>query len=155
MKQSHTKTPYTFYAAMVLLCLVLISTHLTGGLYARYTTHGDGEDAARVAAFDVTIDDHIPLSTTAAFTIQSITNTKYTVTVTNKSETVVRAVLTAQNQTNNLPINITISPAEQIIGMGENKTITMTVNWSSTPVSHTYAGLVDLILLTLTVEQVD
>ena len=40
-------------AALILLCLTLISTHLTCGLYARYTSSAAGSDSARVAKFDV------------------------------------------------------------------------------------------------------
>lgn len=39
--------------ALVLLCLTMLTTHLTGGLYARYTTTATGSDGARVARFDV------------------------------------------------------------------------------------------------------
>lgn len=39
--------------ALVLLCLTMLTTHLTGGLYARYTTTATGSDGARVAKFDV------------------------------------------------------------------------------------------------------
>ena len=37
--------------AGALLCLVMLSTHLMGGLYARYRTEGSGEDEARVIKF--------------------------------------------------------------------------------------------------------
>lgn len=37
--------------ACVLLCLTLLSTHLTGGLYAKYTTGTSAEDGARAAKF--------------------------------------------------------------------------------------------------------
>lgn len=39
--------------AAVLFCLVMFSTYLMGGLYARYVTRGGGDDSARVAKFDV------------------------------------------------------------------------------------------------------
>ena len=39
--------------AAVLFCMVMFSTYLMGGLYARYTVKGTGKDSARVAAFDV------------------------------------------------------------------------------------------------------
>lgn len=35
----------------VLLCLVMITTALMGGLFARYVTYGTGSDSARVAKF--------------------------------------------------------------------------------------------------------
>jgi hypothetical protein len=37
--------------AGALLCLVMLSTHLMGGLYARYRTEGSSEDEARVIKF--------------------------------------------------------------------------------------------------------
>ena len=39
------------FSVGVLLCLVLISTHFTAGIFARYTAVNSGSDAARVAAF--------------------------------------------------------------------------------------------------------
>lgn len=53
MKKATKKTPFVFYAGMVLLCLVLFSAHLTSGLYARYTSTATSSDSARVARFDV------------------------------------------------------------------------------------------------------
>lgn len=38
--------------ACVLFCLTLITTHMTGGLFAKYATHAEGSDSARVAAFN-------------------------------------------------------------------------------------------------------
>lgn len=53
MRKVTQKTPFVFYAGMVLLCLVLFSAHLTSGLYARYTSTSSAGDNARVAKFDV------------------------------------------------------------------------------------------------------
>lgn len=39
--------------AAVLFCMVMFSTYLMGGLYARYVTRDGGSDSARVAKFDV------------------------------------------------------------------------------------------------------
>ena len=38
-------------AAAVLLCLTMFSAHLTGGIYARYSTTASGSDSARVIKF--------------------------------------------------------------------------------------------------------
>ena len=40
-------------AALVLLMLTLVSSHITAGLYARYTGFAESSDGARVAKFDV------------------------------------------------------------------------------------------------------
>lgn len=52
MQKSNTRTPWVFYVGVVVLCCFLISTHFTGGLYAKYSTTAYGEDSARVAKFD-------------------------------------------------------------------------------------------------------
>lgn len=54
MKKLNSRTPVVFHVGLVLLCMVLFSTYLTGGLYARYTTSASGEDGARVAKFQIT-----------------------------------------------------------------------------------------------------
>lgn len=53
MKKSNTskKHPVPFYIAMVALCLLLVSTYMTSGLFARYATGISASDAARVAMF--------------------------------------------------------------------------------------------------------
>lgn len=53
MKKQNTKTPWVFYAGLILLCCVLISVHGTSSLYAKYMTIAEGSDEARVAKFDV------------------------------------------------------------------------------------------------------
>lgn len=68
--------------AAVLFCLVMISTHLMGGLYARYVTKGTGSDSARVAKFDVEGSG----SGEIALQAESTAEGKYTINVTNNSE---------------------------------------------------------------------
>ena len=53
MRKLNTRTPIAFHIGLVLFCLVLFSTYLTGGLYARYTTSASGSDSARVASFQI------------------------------------------------------------------------------------------------------
>ena len=50
-KELNKKQPILFYIGMFLLCLVLITSHMTCGLFARYTTTANGSDSARVAKF--------------------------------------------------------------------------------------------------------
>ena len=44
------------FAALILLLLTMITTHMTSGLYARYTDSATGSDSVRVAKFEVTCD---------------------------------------------------------------------------------------------------
>ena len=68
--------------AAVLFCLVMFSTYLMGGLYARYVTRSSGSDSARVAKFDVvgTGDGNVTVRG------ESAEDGRYTITVTNHSE---------------------------------------------------------------------
>lgn len=57
--------------AAILLCLVMISTHFTSGLYAKYTARSSTNDNARVASFVIETElDHISLGTSETPTLQ-------------------------------------------------------------------------------------
>ena len=76
-------------AALILLCLVLLSVYLMDGLYARYKTSGDGADSARVAKFDVDVkfkdgENRVDF-VTAKLAYDQATGT-YTIVVDNNSE---------------------------------------------------------------------
>lgn len=55
MKKSNKRAPLVFYFGVFVLCMTLFSSHMTGGLYARYTSSASGSDEARVAKFDVSV----------------------------------------------------------------------------------------------------
>ena len=52
-KKPKRKIPVPLSVAGVLLSLVLLSTHFTSGMYARYVTHAMGGDSAQIAVFRV------------------------------------------------------------------------------------------------------
>ena len=57
--------------AAILLCLVMISTHFTSGLYAKYTSRSSAASSARVASFSIDTDlDRIKLGSIDAPTLQ-------------------------------------------------------------------------------------
>lgn len=57
-RPSFTLGEKLLFTAGILFCLVLISTAMMGGLFARYTTSSSGHDNARVAKFgDLTITE--------------------------------------------------------------------------------------------------
>ena len=72
------------FLAGILFCLVMITTALMPGLFARYSATGEGEDNARVARFHVE-------GTGGAVTVARETreNGEYKLTVTNHSEVAV------------------------------------------------------------------
>lgn len=71
-------------AAAVLFCLVLITTAMMAGLFARYTAKAAKEDSARVAAFNVHTSGSGDLAVSCA-----VQDGTYTITVTTDSEVAV------------------------------------------------------------------
>ena len=68
--------------AGILFCLVLITTSMMSGLYARYTAEGKGEDSARVATFgDLVLEETGDFDGKAAMIIPGV-NLKKQATVT-------------------------------------------------------------------------
>lgn len=79
--------------ALACFCLVLLSIHLMGGLFAKYTSNGEGSDEARVAKFQVNVtgdvDDSVFVygassnSDNHSFTVENLSEVavKYDVTV--------------------------------------------------------------------------
>ncbi|MBR2310752.1 MAG: hypothetical protein IKA47_09515 [Oscillospiraceae bacterium] len=90
--------------ACVLLCLTLITTHMTGGLFARYTVTATGSDEARVAKFDVKskID-----KTEVAIECEPDGEGEFQLTVTNQSEVAVRYTVSL-NFYEELPSGVTV-----------------------------------------------
>lgn len=73
------------FAALILLLLTMITTHMTSGLYARYTASATGSDSVRVAKFEVTCDvERVAGTDTYILTVQnnSEVTVKYSVQVT-------------------------------------------------------------------------
>ena len=110
-KKRQTKVNVLLCTVAVLLCATLYSTHLVGGLYARYTTSGSSNDSARVAAFNIeeegtlfqTVQAEIKPGSTAAQNVDLIIN--------NKSEVAVQCDIQVTNVTGNLPeMEFTLGP---------------------------------------------
>lgn len=89
--KSKTRFPVPMMVAAALLWLVLISIHLTSGMFARYTVNARDEGSARAAAFNVSAeaDASSPVSIIADGTDNN-GKAVYTVRVKNDGETAVR-----------------------------------------------------------------
>jgi hypothetical protein len=104
-KSRSTSGQKMIFIAGALFCLMLISVSLLSGLYARYISNGDGDDAARVAKFDVATTVH---NVNAEFINKGETNNTYTIAVTNNSEVAVRCDLVLVFDSALEYINITV-----------------------------------------------
>ena len=161
MRQSNRKAPLIFYVGVVLFCLVLISTHFTSGLYARYIVTSSVSDSARIATFEIneTLSSrsgviHVDANPSA------IKEYKGNVLISNTGETRVTYKLGSQNMTRNLPIAILLGdPSENAtscsgtLAPNESVQINVSIKWTDDTKDPKYAGMVDLVRLTITVEQ--
>lgn len=75
MENTNKKTQPLFWTIRLLFILFLLSCHLIGGLYARYSSQASASSSSRVAKFDASAD-----------CIYDQETDKYTVTIVNNSE---------------------------------------------------------------------
>lgn len=67
------------FAALILLLLTMVTTHMTSGLYARYTASATGSDSARVAKFDVIVSEGVFNNGDGTYTFTVTNNSEVTV----------------------------------------------------------------------------
>ena len=148
-------------AACVLLCLTLLSLHLTAGLYARYTTSGQASDTARVAAFKV-VDTPSVLEETVNF-VASPGELVYTIHIDNQSETAIAYTFGVENVYGNLPLRFSVNNSAPTVGSASlsmnmaadsSATLTLSVLWEQEG-SAAYIGMVDMLRFTVEAAQID
>lgn len=118
-----------FCLGVVLLCLTLVSVHLAGGLFARYTATSSGSDSARVANMSSTVvfivdGDNEEVSKTSEILIQPGENANITVKVRNFEgdatsataqdvcEVALACTVSARNVTGNLPLTLSLKAGD-------------------------------------------
>lgn len=146
-------------AAGVLLCLVLFSLHLMGGLYARYTSNGEAEDEARVAKFEVNVvgaSNAVDVTCTQSDS-DSLT---YIITLENRSEVAVAYTLSGTVTSGTPGVSLSFDSAAGTMVPGAapvTRTMTLTVNWAqfTADKNGTSASVTVNFSVTVHVEQVD
>lgn len=157
MGNRSTRPNWILRIAGVLLCLTLLSVHLSSGMFARYSITRSGSDSARVARFAV--DD------TGTFTQDlyleynpGLSNT-YTVVIENHSEVSVKCSATVERLSNNIPVEVTVSGDVTDVTFAPNdptgKTISLTLNWPTEKNDAAYSYEVDAFRVTVLAEQID
>lgn len=150
--------------AGILLCLVLFTTSLVSGLYARYTARGESSDSARVAKF--TIDMNSQLLDNSSIVKFDLTpgETNYAIEIENESEVAVISKIQVINITKNIPFTFAFDGNEldssgiamrHALAPNSTETINFTINWVNDDTALNYIGMVDLIEIHLDIEQVD
>lgn len=159
----HAKVNITFCAAVVLLFLTLVTTHFTGGLYARYAASDNAQDSARVASFDVEIAGEI-LSAEPKIGLVPGENDFY-FTVNNKSEVDINVVVTVQNKTDNIPLSFCIyEDGATATPLQDSFTFSDSIDTNSSdgyylrvvvPQENAVINMLDLVDITIVTEQID
>ena len=163
VRHHKTKMNIPMCLAAILLCLTLFSYHLCGGLYAKYLATGYGEDAARVAKFDVS-EDGVYFSENIFIDETAPGSHKNQIYITNNSDVAVACVVTIKNSTQNIPYSFSINGSS--FSMNEcsvtcylepntkDNKIEIIMEWDEEGALK-YMGMVDMIKLTIRAEQVD
>ena len=157
--------------AAVLLSLVLITTGMVSGRYARYVTSASGSDSARVAKFmvtqqSITRGETEDLTKTIPMTL-ILPGESHTVNIAiaHDAEVAVNNIIEVSS-TSNLPLQFSVSdrssqqvlgnPASEYFAPGmHTKEYTVTISWPDTTNAQAYIGMVDLLTIKVTTQQVD
>ena len=137
---------------VVLLVLVCLSTAMVTGRYARYFSSASGEASARVAKFDVTVSE--VETQVVPVLIQPGETAHYYFTVENQSEVAVALRFQVTSSYSNLPLSFE-HPLSAVVAPGEDKDVSLRITWPAGINSDQYIGMVDLLNISVQVEQVD
>ena len=148
---------FVWRAALTMLFFVMITSHFTFGFAAKYTSGASDSDSARVAKFDFTLTANglINEETITIADFHPGSKQEYTITLKNDSEVALRCRIKAVNQTNNLPLTMSLNQENCDVAVGETKEFTFTIGWAADKDDPDYMSKVDYITLTVYVEQID
>ena len=155
MKQSNIKIPFVFNLGLVLMCLMLISFSMMGGLYARYSTTATGEATAQIAKFDVQVTGD---NTAVAVNVAQVKEGVYTFTITNNSDVTVKYGLTmADEQPAGIVASFDQKEGNLLSGEAVARKLTFTVDWDEVTkdMSGSSASISYDFTVKVNVEQVD
>ncbi len=161
MKNNKTQVNWPMQAAAMLLCLVLLTTSMLSGFYAKFTVKAADVEDARTAFFFVKDDLETQVKNVRVSMTPADGEKTIEVTIVNQSEVAVNYTLTAIKETNNLPITISTAATGTLAPGAEAENVPLTIKWpanddnNNNNNSYTYSNEIDLITVKLTAVQVD
>ncbi|MBE6566701.1 MAG: hypothetical protein E7659_06315 [Ruminococcaceae bacterium] len=145
----------SMHIALLLLCAVLLSSYAISGLYARYISEETGGDNARVAKFSFEDDLETQYQTFPATFAPNDLHT-INITIENKGEVTLHYVVTFENLTGNLPLQLQNGNGiSGEIQSNSETTFSWTIEWDQEDISVDQAGKMDVVRIVVAVEQVD
>ena len=165
LRNATRKINIPIFLGLFLLCLTMISTYFTGGIYAKYTVRDSASDSARVATFNVNITSDIDsyVGIIPLGDIQPGDSKQIQFAVTNKSEVVVEFSVTVVNKTGNLPLNVPVKGTPKadtpivtsVLSPDSSDTVDLSVSWPAEHSDPSYAGKSDILELKVSAVQID
>lgn len=156
-KKSNKAPAFTVvHFALILLCLVLVSTYATMGLHASYKSEASGTASARVAKFEVDVTGQ-PQNIDIAVAQNA---GSYQIKIVNNSEVTVHYDLTlrfASGDSTGVAHSFSSQSADIAPGGSADSTLTFTVDWNEFTKNKTdNSATVNLsFVVTANVQQVD
>ena len=159
------RTLHVILICLAYLALVIFAVAPTA--YSKFTSSGSGQDSAVVAKFDVDVgvfDGDTPVLTLDLSGVSPGYTKSYKFIIHNNSEVTVRSTFSVDTL-GELPLEFTAqigsaAPTDAngydlTLAGGDSTEVIMTVTWPSDANDPIYAGLIDLVNLSLVTEQVD
>ncbi len=107
-KKVYRKANPILYFACLLCCLVVITTSMTGNIYAKFVASESAADSARVAKFDVSVSNTYGETPSEIKLATGATTASYSFTVTSNSEVAVKYDVVV-SWTGEWPTNVTLA----------------------------------------------
>lgn len=162
MQRYRKREKFILSTAALLLCLVLISFGMLGGLRAKYKTQASGSDSARVAKFTIT-ENAGDLQRSLNISLTPGGSEIYPVTVTSNSEVAVEYSIKVECKYKNLPLKFQMTDSagtaitSDTIPANDSKErkYSLNVTWPADKTNPEYAGKTDMVVITLQAVQKD
>ena len=139
----------------VAFALSLLTSHFSFQYAARYVSRDSASDGARVAKFEFLLVSDLTTST-ELLVVENIKPgdvQSYQVVLQNASEVALLCKVTPKKLTDNLPLKMDSISVE--VEIGDRVEVTFNIEWPSTENSPEFMGQVDVVELTVSVEQID
>lgn len=146
-----------FLAFIIIFSLVLLSSQMVMGINAKFISADSASDSASVAKFkvEVNVTDTTNVVKTAPCVMMPGDSEELIVVVTSNSDVALKGKVTITTA-NNLPLEIEYLNSEFTLDAGANSCeLSFNINWDAADNDIKYNGEVDVLIINVSVEQVD
>ena len=158
MRERRKKPVILLRVAGILLILVILTTSIVSGRYARYVTMVSDGASARVARFRV--EESGELLSTLSVSLSPTDTIQKTITVENASEVTIEYTVTVENLYENLPLEYRLLSGDKettkaVLLPGQSGKLCLEIHWQDDKWQDDYINMVDLLVVKLIATQVD